>query len=123
MARPRILVVDDSETVLMVLEAGLADHFDVETAPDGLRGLERAREWRPDLVVTDSLMPGLDGFGLLNALAAHPDTSPIPVIVLTAERIADLPAAQTIRPSAILMKSMDLEPLIAAIRGALIHQP
>jgi CheY-like chemotaxis protein len=121
MPRPRILLVDDSETVLMVLEAGLAEDFDVRTAPDGSKGLERAREWRPDLVVTDSLMPGLDGFGLVNALGAHPETSAIPVIVLTSERIPDL-TGHSVRPAAVVMKSMDLAPLIEAIRVALIHR-
>ncbi len=121
MSRPRILLVDDSETVLMVLEAGLAEHFDVETATDGWQGLERARQWRPDLVVTDSLMPGLDGYGLLQALSERPETSAIPVIVLTSEHLPHPAAEHTVRPVAIVAKSMDLSPLIEAIRAALLH--
>jgi CheY-like chemotaxis protein len=122
MPRPRILLVDDSQTVLMVLEAGLAEHFDVETAADGLTGLERARRSRPDLVVTDSLMPGLDGFGLMDALSTAPETSTIPVIVLTSEHLAGLAPDRAVRPAAIVAKSMDLSPLIQAIRAALIPQ-
>jgi CheY-like chemotaxis protein len=122
MTRPRILLVDDSETVLMVLEAGLSDYFDVDTAADGWKGLERAREWRPDVVVTDSLMPGLDGFGLLNGLSEHPETAAIPVIVLTSEQVPRTLADGAVRPAAVVAKSMDLSPLIEAIRAALVSQ-
>jgi CheY-like chemotaxis protein len=120
MARARILLVDDSETVLFVLQTALQEHFDVETAPDGASGLERARQSHPDIVVTDSLMPGLDGLGLLKALKADPGTRAIPVIVLTAEDLPDVAsAAGTTRPAAVLAKSMDIAPLIDAIRAAL----
>ena len=122
MPRARILLVDDSETVLFVLQTALEEHFDVETAPDGASGLERARESHPDIVVTDSLMPGLDGLGLLKALKADPATETIPVIVLTSEELTDVAsaAAGSIQPAAVLAKSMDISPLVDAIRTALI---
>jgi CheY-like chemotaxis protein len=121
MVRARILLVDDSETVLFVLQTALEEHFDVETAPDGASGLERARQSRPDIVVTDSLMPGLDGLGLLKALKADPATETIPVIVLTSEELPDFAAAAgNGQPAAVLAKSMDVSPLLDAIRTALI---
>jgi CheY-like chemotaxis protein len=121
MARARILLVDDSETVLFVLQTALEEHFDVETAPDGASGLERARQSHPDLVVTDSLMPGLDGLGLLKALKADPTTQTIPVIVLTSEELTDVTsAAGSMQPAAVLAKSMDTSPLVDAIRTALM---
>jgi CheY-like chemotaxis protein len=120
MARPRILLVDDSETVLFVLQTALEEHFDVETASDGASGLERARQSHPDIVVTDSLMPGLDGLGLLKALKDDPGTQSIPVIVLTSEDLAEFAsAAGGVQPAAVLAKSMDVSPLIDAIRTAL----
>ena len=121
MARARILLVDDSETVLLVLQTALEEYFDVETAPDGASGLERARQLHPDIVVTDSVMPGLDGLGLLKALKADPATQTIPVIVLTSEDLPDFAsAAGSIHPAAVLAKSMDISPLVDAIRSALI---
>ncbi|MEN3337458.1 MAG: hypothetical protein V7647_1134, partial [Acidobacteriota bacterium] len=104
----------------MVLEAGLSEHFEVDTAPDGWKGLQRAREWRPDVVVTDSLMPGLDGFGLLKGLREYQETAAIPVIVLTSEHMPGTAAQGAVRPAAIVAKSMDLSPLIQAIRAALV---
>jgi CheY-like chemotaxis protein len=120
MSRARILLVDDSDTVLFVLQTALEEHFEVETAPDGASGLERARQLHPDIVVTDSLMPGLDGLGLLKALKADPATETIPVIVLTSEDLPDFAsAAGGIQPAAVLAKSMDISPLLDAIRSAL----
>jgi CheY-like chemotaxis protein len=120
MARARILLVDDSETVLFVLQTALEEHFDVETAPDGASGLERARQSQPDVVVTDSLMPGLDGLGLLRALKADPATQAIPVIVLTSEELNEVTAAAgNAQPAAVLAKSMDISPLLDAISTAL----
>jgi CheY-like chemotaxis protein len=124
MARPRILLVDDSETVLFVLQTALEEHFDVETASDGASGLERARQSHPDIVVTDSLMPGLDGLGLLKALKGDPGTQSIPVIVLTSEDLPEFAsAAGAVQPAAVLAKSMDISPLIDAIRTALTLRP
>jgi CheY-like chemotaxis protein len=123
MTRARILLVDDSETVLFILQTALEEHFDVETAPDGASGLARARQSHPDLVVTDSLMPGLDGLGLLKALKADPATQTIPVIVLTSEELTDVAsAAGSIQPAAVLVKSMDISPLVDAIRTALTRR-
>ncbi len=118
MLRPRILLVDDSETVLMVLQAALAADFDVETADDGVTALERARTSPPDLVVTDGLMPGLDGFGLLAALGRAPETRGVPVIILTSEEAPHRSGA-AVQPAAIITKSMDMSPLLRAIRAAL----
>jgi CheY-like chemotaxis protein len=118
-SRARILLVDDSETVLFVLQTALEEHFDVETAPDGASGLERARQSHPDIVVTDSLMPGLDGLGLLKALKADPSTQAIPVIVLTSEDLPDFASAGAVQPAAVLAKSMDTSPLLDAIRSLL----
>jgi len=56
----------------------------VETAADGLSALRAAREQRPTLVITDVMMPGLDGFGLLKELRKDPATRSIPVIMLSA---------------------------------------
>src|SRR5688572_24388050 len=81
--RPRILVVEDDNRMRRVLELLLADHWTIETAVDGRDALARACEHAPDLVLTDLLLPGLDGFGLIRELRATPRTRAVPVVVIT----------------------------------------
>jgi len=81
--RERILVVDDNADMRDYLAQLLRD-WNVETAPDGLTALERAHARPPSLIVTDVMMPRLDGFGLLRELRRHPRTEAIPVLMLSA---------------------------------------
>jgi CheY-like chemotaxis protein len=117
----RILVVDDSETVLSFLRTILEnEQYEVATATNGNDGLALAHQSLPDLVVTDSIMPGLDGFGLLLALRSDPATEAVPVIMLTSGAPDDPDhIAREPRPDAFVRKSADLTPLLAEIRGAL----
>jgi PAS domain S-box-containing protein len=82
--RPRVLVVDDNADMRTYVAELLAGDYDVHTAPDGLAALRIAREDPPDLLLTDVMMPGLDGFGLLAALREDPATLHIPVVMLSA---------------------------------------
>ena len=84
----RILVVDDDATVTSVLKRGLAyEGYTVDTAGTGMQGLNVARDHAPDLVILDLMMPGLDGFEVLNRLRSA--DSNLPVLMLTAR---DAPA-------------------------------
>ncbi len=79
-----VLVVDDEETVRDLMRRFLArEGFDVVTARDGKEGLELARQLHPALITLDVLMPGMDGWSVLQALKADPDLAPIPVVMLT----------------------------------------
>jgi CheY-like chemotaxis protein len=81
-----ILIVEDSPAVAGVIQAALTKAgYKVIIAVDGLEGLKIAISERPILIVTDSQMPRMDGFGLLRALKANPMTSEIPVIMLTSK--------------------------------------
>jgi CheY-like chemotaxis protein len=81
-----ILVVEDSAAVAAVIQASLSkEGYRVLVACDGLEGLKQAISERPLLIVTDSVMPRMDGYGLLRALKANPMTSEIPVIMLTSK--------------------------------------
>ena len=117
----RILVVDDSETVLNFLRTILeTEQYEVATATNGNDGLAQVHQSLPDLVVTDSIMPGLDGFGLLHALRSDPATEAVPVIMLTSGAPDDPDhIAREPRPDAFVRKSADLTPLLAEIRGVL----
>ena len=117
----RVLIVDDSSTVVnflrMVLES---EHYEVTTASDGIGGLVQVQQSRPDLIITDSIMPGMDGFAFLQALRADPATEAVPVIMLTSEDLHDPHhMARDPRPDAFVKKSADLGPLLAEVRDAL----
>ncbi|MGA8210715.1 MAG: SpoIIE family protein phosphatase [Nocardioidaceae bacterium] len=80
----RILVVDDNADIREYVAGLLAHDYAVRTAVDGLDGLAQAREVTPDLVLTDVMMPRMDGFELLAALQADPLTVGVPVVLLSA---------------------------------------
>jgi PAS domain S-box-containing protein len=83
-AKPRVLVADDNADMRGYIRRLLTEHYEVETARDGAAALAAARARRPDLILSDVMMPGLDGFGLLRALRDDPDTRTIPVMLLSA---------------------------------------
>ncbi len=82
---PLMLIVEDNEDVISYLMTILADDYEVTAAGDGLEGFERACETVPDIIVTDVMMPGLDGIKMLDKLKNDPRTSHIPVVILTAK--------------------------------------
>ena len=83
-ASHRVLVIDDEETVRDLMRRFLArEGFEVVTARDGAEGLALARELRPMLITLDVLMPGLDGWSVLESLKADPELAEIPVVMLT----------------------------------------
>jgi CheY-like chemotaxis protein len=68
--------VDDSPVALAFLEAVFRGaHYEVETASNGMEGLDKALRSAPDLIVTDGLMPDVDGFELVRRLRNHPETA------------------------------------------------
>lgn len=82
--RPRILVADDNADMREYIRQLLSEQFDVEAVADGKAALEAARANRPELVISDVMMPGLDGFALLRELRADPELNVIPVVLLSA---------------------------------------
>ncbi|WP_156749871.1 response regulator, partial [Mycobacterium sp. E1747] len=79
----RILVVDDEANIVELLSVSLKfQGFEVYTASNGAQALDRAREARPDAVILDVMMPGMDGFGVLRRLRA--DGIDAPALFLTA---------------------------------------
>ncbi|MEW6324891.1 MAG: response regulator, partial [Nitrospirota bacterium] len=80
----RILVADDNADMRDYLVRLLRDRWEVEAVLDGNDALAAAQQRPPDLILSDVMMPGLDGIGLLRRLRAEPATSTIPVILLSA---------------------------------------
>ncbi|NDY94887.1 hybrid sensor histidine kinase/response regulator transcription factor [Wenzhouxiangella limi] len=88
-AMPRVLVVEDNADMRNYLSELLAPGWRVHQAADGEAGLKAARSVQPDVIVSDIMMPGLDGFELLARLRQDLRTSHIPVMLLTARRDRD----------------------------------
>lgn len=79
-----LLLVEDDPAVALVYRLGLQkEGYRVEVAPDGEAGVRMARRLRPDLVLLDIALPVLDGFEVLEALRARPETAGLPVVVLS----------------------------------------
>ena len=115
----RILVVDDEPAVRDALERALRlDGYDVALAGDGAQGLAALAAGRPDAVVLDVLMPGIDGLETCRRLRAQGDRTP--VLILTArDAIADRVAGLDSGADDYLVKPFALEELLARLRALL----
>lgn len=81
---PRVLVVEDNAELATYIGRLLEDRYQLKIAADGDEGWQVAHDWHPDLVLTDVMMPGRDGFELCRDLKRHRKTRDIPVVLLTA---------------------------------------
>jgi twitching motility two-component system response regulator PilH len=81
-----ILIIDDSPTEVFQMRRMLENHgFETEGAADGEEGIRKAREIRPDLILMDIVMPGVDGSRATRTLANDPATRAIPVIMVSSK--------------------------------------
>jgi DNA-binding response OmpR family regulator len=85
-SRTRVLVIDDDPVILELLRINFEiEGFEVISACDGVEGLERAGADSPDVVLSDIMMPRLDGLQLLTRLKGDPATADLPVVLLSAK--------------------------------------
>ncbi|MEW6530323.1 MAG: response regulator transcription factor [Thermodesulfobacteriota bacterium] len=86
MAKEKILVVDDEEDILELVRYNLTkEGYQVTCAATGEKGLRSAKADRPDLVLLDLMLPGMDGLDVCRELKANPDTSRVPIVMITAK--------------------------------------
>lgn len=85
----RVVVIEDNVAAARLIARILQTRgsYKIETATDGDHGIELVKQIRPDLVITDLMMPGTDGFQVIDVLKADPELSRIPIIVLTAKEL------------------------------------
>ncbi len=80
----QILIVDDSPTEIHVLTTILEKlGHSIETAPNGEEGIARAKELKPDLILMDVVMPGMNGFQATRQISKDEETAHIPIIIVT----------------------------------------
>ena len=86
-----ILLIDDDPDAIEIVSEQIKqlNNYTIMTAPNGKAGLERIAATRPDLIILDLMMPGIDGFAVLEHLEASEETRTIPVIVLTAKDLTN----------------------------------
>lgn len=115
----RVLVVDDENTLSELLSMALRyEGWDVRAAADGLSALRTAREFRPDAVVLDVMLPDIDGLEVLRRLRA--ETPLVPVLFLTArDAVEDRIAGITAGGDDYVTKPFSLEEVVARLRGLL----
>lgn len=86
----KILIADDDPIIIKLLQVNLElDGYDVVTAEDGAEAVEKAAEFKPDLVILDIMMPRMDGWAALQELKGQPETATVPVIFLSAKAQQD----------------------------------
>ena len=119
---PLILIVeDDLSTRILYREYLGLSGFRTVDAHNGLQALEKARDLRPDAVLTDLAVPGIDGFEFCRALKRLPETRAIPILAMTGHPayLADLDRIREAGISRVLSKPCDLEMLVREVRHLL----
>lgn len=118
---PTILIIDDESSAVELLTLILEQNgFSVLTASNGQEGLDRAREKRPDLIVTDVLMPVMDGYEFYKEAKKDPVVKNIPVIIVTA-RGAMRSAFEVVGADCFFEKPVDPPQLVSTINTLLEH--
>lgn len=87
--RQVVLIADDNADMRAHLERVLSTHWETVSVADGESALAATRDLRPDAIVTDVMMPGLDGFGFAAAVRADPDLAATPIVMLSARAGAE----------------------------------
>ena len=111
-----VLIEDDADlrrVVQLTLQFGAS--WIVETAPEGLSGIDMVKREQPDIVLVDLMMPGMDGYEVCRRLAADERTRGIPIVVLTARQNLDPDRVRASGARGVITKPFDLDTLAPTI--------
>jgi DNA-binding response OmpR family regulator len=116
--KPRVLIVEDDPDLLVVLRVNLtAIGVEPILAGDGRTAISRIQAERPDAVVLDVMLPGIDGWSVLEDLHALGD--PVPIVVCSAKKdVEDMERARELGASGYVVKPFDIDRLIDAVMEA-----
>ena len=123
--KPTILLIDDDPMVARLVQLALEpEGYQLAIAPNGLQGFKMAQTNPPGLILLDLMLPGQDGFEVLNRLRAEPRTADVPVIVVSSKsQPTDKHTATKIGANAYLPKPYKRTELLALIRSLMSEQP
>ncbi|PRY96679.1 two component regulator with propeller domain [Marinilabilia salmonicolor] len=118
-----VLVVEDNEKLRAFLQVSLGDYFNVFEAANGKEGLDKASENIPDLIVSDIMMPEMDGFEMCKILKSQYETAHIPIVLLTAltDKAVELQGLG-LGADAYLTKPFDINLLLGRIKTILTNR-
>jgi len=121
----RILVVEDDASALRLIEFALQqERYEVITATNGLTGLKKAQTEKPDLVILDLMLPGMDGFEICSRLRKDPETEQLPILILSAKtHETDVSTAHNVGADAYLTKSGDPSEIVSQVQTLLSQKP
>lgn len=112
----RILIVDDEPAVADLIEAILSgEGYTVAIAHDGAQAIMLTRDWRPDLILMDVMLPGVDGGTVTRRLKSDPATRHIPIVAMSAGRTIRNHSAELDVADGALAKPFDIEALLAQV--------
>ena len=114
----RVVVIEDDSDLRKLVQATLqfTAGWEVTTAADGAEGIEAVRRLRPDAVVVDLMMPGMDGYEVCRRLNEHPDTAGIPLVLLTARKQLDDAQVEAAGAAGVIFKPFEPDELASRIR-------
>jgi DNA-binding response OmpR family regulator len=117
----RVLVIDDEAPIRLLCRVNLeTEGMEVLEAEDGLRGIERAKEDKPDVILLDVMMPGLDGWQVAERLLDDAETAGIPIVFLTARaELRDRARGLDLGGMEYVTKPFNPVELAASVRGLL----
>ncbi|MBN1595889.1 response regulator [candidate division FCPU426 bacterium] len=115
----KILVVDDEPAISRLVKMSLAvDGYDVRTANSGFEAMEEIESWKPELVVLDIMMPGMNGYEVCFEVKSKPQTKGIKIVFLSARgNPGDAQQGLSLGADDYLMKPFDPDELLEKIRG------
>jgi len=121
MAARKILLVDDSETVLMIEQMILKkEPYQLITAKNGMEGVEKALETRPDLILMDVVMPEMNGFEAVRWLRQRDATRSVPIVMVTTQAEAEsMEAGYESGCNDYITKPIDSTELLTKVRNIL----
>lgn len=116
MVPQRILIVEDEPAVADLIEAVLTgEGYTVAIARDGAKGLMLAREWSPDLILMDIMLPAVDGTTAIRRLKADTETAEIPIVAMSAGRNIRSQSEELSDADAALSKPFDIDALLTQV--------
>ncbi len=119
----QILIVDDEADFIELVKFRLSDlSCDFLVANDGVQALSQARQYKPDLILLDILLPDMDGLSVCEILKRQPATKKIPIIFMSALSSDVTKRTAAMQAEDFFTKPLDLERLVSRVRELLSHE-